>query len=89
MWMIEIGRIDIETEVSIISSFLAYPREGNRVAAFNITEYLKQKHNYCFPLEPTYPLIYNTTFNDGAEWKELYGDSTKEIPPDNIDPRGK
>ena len=29
------------------------------------------------------------TFNDGAEWKTLYGDVTKAIPPNAPDPRGK
>jgi hypothetical protein len=27
-WMVELGRIDIATEISLLSSHLAYPREG-------------------------------------------------------------
>ena len=34
-WMVEIGRIDIATEVSILSSHLAYPREGHLDAALH------------------------------------------------------
>ena len=52
-------------------------------------EYMKQKHKSCSFLDPTYPVIDRTTFIDGAEWKEFYGDTTKEIPPDALDPRGK
>jgi hypothetical protein len=44
-WMVEIGRIDIATEVSILSSYLAYPREGHLDAALHIMGYLKLKHN--------------------------------------------
>ena len=29
------------------------------------------------------------TFNDGAEWKEFYGDAIKAIPTNAPDPRGK
>ena len=35
-WMIEIGRIDVATEVSMLSSHLAYPREGHMEAALHV-----------------------------------------------------
>ena len=44
-WMVEIGSIDIATEVSLISSCLAYPREGHLEAAFHLMASLKHKHN--------------------------------------------
>ena len=44
-WMVEIGRIDIATEVSQLSSFLAMPREGHLAAACHIMSYLRCKHN--------------------------------------------
>ena len=44
-WMVEIVRIDIATEVSILSSHLAYPREGHLDAALHIMGYPKAKHN--------------------------------------------
>ena len=52
-------------------------------------DYLKWKHNYQLFFEPTYPDIDFDTFNDGAEWKEFYGDVTEAIPPNAPDPRGK
>jgi len=42
-WMVEIGRIDIATEVSLLSSHLAYPREGHLEAALHIMAYLRAK----------------------------------------------
>ena len=76
-WMVEIGCIDISTKVLMISLFLSYPQEGHLVATLHIMAYLKQKQNYRLFLEPTYPVIYKTTFNGGADWKEFYGDSNK------------
>jgi hypothetical protein len=43
-WMVELGCIDIATEVSLLSCHLAYPCEGHLETAFNIMSYLSQKH---------------------------------------------
>ena len=51
--------------------------------------YLKQKRNSRLFLDPTYPLIDKTIFNDGVVWKEFCGYDTKEIHPDVPVPRGK
>ena len=39
-WMVELGWIDIATEVSLLSSHLAYPREGHFEEALHIMAYL-------------------------------------------------
>ena len=88
-WMVEIGGIDIATECSLLSSHLAYPRKGHFECALHMMGYLKWKHNSRLFFDPTHPEIYFDTFNDGAEWKEFYGDVTKVIPPNAPDPRGK
>ena len=51
--------------------------------------YLKCKHNSRLFFDLKYPDIDFDTFNDGAEWKTLYGDVTKAIPPNALEPRGK
>ena len=56
-WMVEQGRVDIATEVSLLSSFLAYPREGHLETALHIMGYLKNKHNTRLVFDPTYPNI--------------------------------
>ena len=88
-WMVEIGRIEIATECSILSSHLAYPRKGHFECALHMMSYLKWKHNSRLFFEPTYPDIDFDTFNDGAEWKTFYGDVTKDLPPNAPDPGGK
>jgi hypothetical protein len=39
-WMVELGHIDIVVEVSMLSSYLVYPREGHLEAAIHIMGYL-------------------------------------------------
>ena len=44
-WCVEIGRVDILTEVSMLSSHLALPREGHLEAIYHVFAYLEMKHN--------------------------------------------
>ena len=39
-WMVELGRIDIANEVSMLSSYLGYPREGHLEAAIHVMGHL-------------------------------------------------
>ncbi len=39
-WMVELGRIDIMTEISMLSSYLAYSRDGHLEAALHVMGYL-------------------------------------------------
>ena len=44
-WMVELGRVDICTEVSMMSPHLALPREGHLEAVFHMFVCLKKNHN--------------------------------------------
>ena len=88
-WMVEIGRIDIAAECSLLSSHLAYPREGHFECALHMMGHLKWKHKSQLFFDLTYPDIDFDTFDDGADWKTFYGDVIKAIPPNAPDPRGK
>jgi hypothetical protein len=87
-WMVEIGRIDIATEVSLLSSHLAYPREGHLEAALHVMAYLKAKHNSRLVFDPTYPDIDQSSFHK-CDWKEFYGDAIEALPHDAPKPLGK
>ena len=87
-WMVEIGRIDIATEVSLLSSHLDHPLERHLEAALHVMAYLKLKHNYLLVFDPTYPKIDESIFKD-YEWKYFYGYAEEEIPPNAPNPRGK
>ena len=87
-WMIEIGRVDIATEVSMLSSHLAMPREGHFYAALHIMAYLRQHHNSRMIFDPTYPDIDYDAFPE-CEWTEFYGNVREAIPPNALAPRGR
>ena len=70
--MIEIGRVDIITEVSTLALQMAMPREGHTEAVFHVFAYLKARHNLRMVFDPTYRSIEKTNFQE-HEWKRLYG----------------
>jgi len=47
--MVELGRVDIIMEVSLLASQMAMPCEGHLEAVFHIFGHLKQKHNSQLP----------------------------------------
>jgi len=87
-WMVELGRVDIATEVSLLSSHLAYPREGHLEAALHIMGYLRLRHNSRLIFDPSYPKINKKLFPK-YDWTEFYGDVEEAIPPDMPEPLGK
>jgi hypothetical protein len=87
-WMCEIGRIDCITEVSMLSSQLAQPREGHLEAVFHMYAYARDKHNSRLIFDPTYPEIDLASFKD-HEWKDFYGNVKEPIPSNAPAPRGK
>ncbi len=80
-WMVELGRVDIATEVSMLSSYLAMPREGHLETALHIMGYLRKKHNSRLVFDSTYPVINKSDFPE-YDWTEFYGDVTEAIPTD-------
>ena len=87
-WMVELGRVDIITEVSMLSSHLAAPREGHLDALFHLFSHLDKKHNSRMVFDPTYPTVDQSEFKT-CDWKEFYGDAKEAIPSDMPLPRGK
>ena len=86
-WAIELGRVDILTEVSLLSQYQANPREGHLEALYWIMNYL---HRY-----PTRRLIMNHIMPDIDEsvfrhddWTDFYGEVVEEDPPNMPVPLG-
>jgi len=61
-WIVEIGRVDICIEVSMMSSHLALPREGHLSEVLHIFAYLKKHHNSEMVFDPTTPVIDGNLF---------------------------
>jgi hypothetical protein len=87
-WIVELGRIDIATEVSMLAAHNALPREGHLAAAFRIYSYLKTKPNARIIFDPTYADIDHESFPQ-ENWTEFYGDVSEAIPPNAPRPLGK
>ena len=52
-WMVELGCLDINYHVAVMSRYLAAPREGHLEQVFSIFSYLKQKPKYKLVLDST------------------------------------
>jgi hypothetical protein len=87
-WCVELGRIDIITKVSMLSTFLCMPREGHLDAVYHLFAYLSLHHNARVLFDPTYPDIDMRTFIK-TDWKPMYGDVKEAIPPNAPVTRGK
>lgn len=87
-WMVEMGRVDIACEVSMMSSYVAMPREGHLQQLFHMFAYLKRHHNSRIVFDPTYPQIDETKFIK-RDWSDFYGDVREDIPAEVPVPLGK
>ena len=89
-WIVELGRVDICLETSIMSSHLALPREGHLEQLFHMFAYLKKYHNAELVYDPTVPEFDMDLFKEmdwaSSEFGHIQG---KEALPSNIrEPRG-
>ena len=62
-WIVELGRVDICCEVSMLSSHLCLPREGHLQQVYHIFVYLKANHNARLVFDPTYLPMDPNQFN--------------------------
>ena len=88
-WMVELGRVDICCEVSMMSSCMALPRQGHLRQLFHIFGYLKSHHNAEMVFDPSEPEIDMQQF-ERQEWASTaYGlDLQEELPPNMPKERG-
>jgi hypothetical protein len=70
-WAVEIGRLDILLEVSLLSSHLALPREGQLEQVYHIFAYLKHGSQRRIYLDPLYPSISESHFQ-AYDWTDFY-----------------
>ena len=89
-WAVELGRIDIQYEVTILSSYLAMPRKGHLTAALHVFAYLKARPNRWIMMDPTYPSqLAGTCQPMRTDWDDLYPDAKEQLPPNMPTPHGK
>ena len=89
-WIVELGRVDVCLEVSMMSSCLALPRKGHLEQLFNIFSYLRDKHNTEMVFDPTYPELDMSLFEkkDWASSEFGHIEGQEEVPDNAPEPRG-
>jgi hypothetical protein len=89
-WMVELGRIDITCEVSMMSSHLALPRVGHLNQLIHMFAYLKKNHNSEIVFDPSDPDIDYELFGrkdwSSSEFSQVDGE---ELPPNAPEARGQ
>ena len=90
-WMVELGRVDICIEVSMMSSHLALPRIGHLKEVLHIFAYLKKHHNSEMVFDPT-PVDFDRSLFEKQDWSfSQYGceELVEELPDGMPEPRGQ
>ena len=90
-WAIEIGRVDINTEISLLSSFQAAPREGHLNQLLRILAFLKKKPKLTLYFDPAQAKLDENMFSgsDYTQFKDHYRDAVEELPDRRPKPRGR
>ena len=87
-WACELGRVDIQQETSMMSSYLACPRQGHLERLYYIFGYLKRVPKRKLCLDPRYPNIAEDSFAE-YDWEDFYRGAKEKIPHDAPKPRGR
>ena len=86
-WAIELGRVDILLETSLLSKYVASPRMGHLEQAYHIIGYLKQNNKLRLMFDSSQPPISDKLFKR-HDWYDFYGNISEAIPSDMPEPRG-
>ena len=89
-WIVELGRIDICLEVSLMASHIALPRDRHMRALFRIFGYLKIHHNAELVYDPSDVIFDESKFarQDWASTEFGHVDGVEERPSNAPEPRG-
>ena len=92
-WIVELGRIDIAYEVSVLSSYLAFPRTGHLNQALHMFKHLEIHNTSELTFDPKEYYIDDKSLKEAKDkmkaMSSLYVEAKEEIPPNAPKPRGK
>ena len=72
-WGVELGRMDVITEVSMLSSYSCAPREGHLEAIYQIFEYIHSHLRSTLVFDSSKPTFANGKFASTVDWDKVYG----------------
>ena len=87
-WAVELGRVDILLETSMMSMYLALPRRRHLEQLYHVFGYLKPNPKRKLYLDPQHPQVDNRSFQS-CDWYDLYRDAEEAVPGDMLPPRGE
>ena len=87
-WMVELGRVDLTCEVSMMSSHMAMPREGHLSQLLHIFAYLKKCHNSELVFDPSDREFDRNSFMEQDRESSEHGSLVEELPIDAPSPKG-
>ena len=80
-WIVELGRVDLTVETSLMASHMALPRQGHLDQLYHMFGFLKLKHNSEMVLDPSEPEINEDQFPK-EDWQHTpYGKGHEIVPP--------
>ena len=89
-WIVELGRVDVCLEVSMMSSHVAMPREGHLNQVLHIFAYLDKYHNTEIVYDPSPPYVDPNAFSlqdwTSSEFGHVSG--KEEVPLNMPEARG-
>ena len=85
----EIGRVDILTELSMLSSYQASPRRGHLEQVYHILAFLKKKPKLTLYFDASRPEIDLSCFScdNASNFKEQYRDAEEQLPLEHTMPK--
>jgi hypothetical protein len=86
-WAVELGRLDIYTEVALLSQQLALPRVGHLEIVYHVFAYLNRYDKSRIIFDPTDPMPVTPT-TAKPDWSSFYPDAEEELPPKMPEPLG-
>jgi hypothetical protein len=85
-WAVELGRLDITGDISMLAAYTAAPCVGHLKAMLHIFSYLNQNERSKLVFDDSYVQITDEVeFN----WTEFYPDAHEDVPLNAPEPRGK
>jgi hypothetical protein len=86
-WAVELGRLDIYIDVTLLSSFMAQPHIGHMEQVLHIFSYLKCHLQSNMVFDPN-----EINWDEGQfrkyDWKEFYHEAIEAVLPNAPAPRG-
>ncbi len=86
-WAVELGRVDILLEASLMSTHMAMPREGHLQQLYRMFGYLKLYPKRKLAFDFQHPNISERMFKQ-YDWYDFYRNASEAIPLDMPPPKG-